>query len=57
MNGKRIFALKGNLIYTKEIGTISYRHYHSHKTLMERLRESALSGKFREMPIKTLVKG
>ena len=29
MNGKRIFALKGNLIYTKEIGTmeIAMQHY------------------------------
>lgn len=53
MNGKRIFALKGNLIYTKEIGTmeIAMQHYLVCEDGKVEGIYAALPEKFREIPV------
>ena len=53
MNGKRIFALKGNLIYTKEIGTmeIAMQHYLICEDGKVEGIYAALPEKFREIPV------
>ena len=53
MNEKRIFALKGNLIYTKEIGTmeIAMQHYLVCEDGKVEGIYAALPEKFREIPV------